>query len=79
MVLVFLFQFFGAFLEYLPLFPCPGMAPLDFDLVMEPRFNSPRLKPVLTRSIFWSVRCLQYGQNLVVVFGTFMIQETQVS
>ena len=55
------------------------MAPLDFDLVIDPLLSSPRLKPVLTRSIFWSVLCLQYGQNLVVVFGTFIIQETQVS
>jgi hypothetical protein len=37
------------------------------------------LKPVLTKSIFCSVLSLQYGQNLFVVFGTFIIQETQVS
>ena len=77
-MVVFVFRFHAliAFLEYRPKFPIPVETPRALERDLEPRVKVPLLKPVLTKSIFCSVFLLQNGQNLFVVFGTFMFYET---
>ena len=70
----FLFQFFGAFLERLPLFPVPPLRPLAFSLAEEPL----DIGWVAERDfcfatlIFCHVLELQYGQYLFVSLGNFI-------
>ncbi len=72
-VLDFLLNLLTGGLEYFPLFPIPLLDPLSFALANDPLFKVPLLAPVETILIFWSVFALQYGQNLLVVLGIFII------
>lgn len=73
-VLDFLLNFETAGLEpHFPLFPMPLPRPLFLALEILPLVRVPLFAPVETSFIFCSVCFLQYGQNLFVFFGNFIL------
>ncbi len=78
-VFAFLLNFETAGLEpHLPLFPIPRPFPRNFALAIEPLVRVPRLKPVEIIFIFCSVFFLQWGQNLFVNLGSFILSKEKV-
>lgn len=72
-VLVLRLNFETAGLEpHFPLFPIPRPSPLALALEMLPLVRVPLFPPVPTDLTFCFVFLLQYGQNLLTVFGIFM-------
>jgi len=65
----------GGLEPHFPLFPIPLPRPLFFALVMLPFVRVPLLNPVPTTFIFCFVFFLQKGQNLFVIFGSFILKK----
>lgn len=79
-VLVFRLNFETAGFEpHRPLLPIPFPSPRCFAREIEPLVRVPLFPPVETTLIFCSVCVLQYGQNLFVFFGNFIMRKENLS
>jgi len=67
-----LFFVIGGLEPHFPLLPIPLPRFLSLARDFDPLVKVPLVNPVLTSLTFWLVFFLQYGQNLLVVFGNFI-------